>query len=89
MYFTAKSRCKSYITSLKAVIACKSLILLELIEFCILFFMIKYGTDNIGTEIAATCQNKGKFQKSVFVCVCVGGGGGGVGGRGRCYTFNL
>ena len=86
IHYYPNRRYKSDITSLKAVIVGKCLSsagLDILIEFCILYFMIKYSkfTLNIGSGnfTDTFCQNTNKFKKSVCVCVCVGGGGGGGG----------
>ena len=71
IHYYPNRRYKSDITSLKAVIVGKCLSsagLDILIEFCILYFMIKYSkfTLNIGSGnfTDTFCQNTNKFQKS-------------------------
>ena len=68
IHYYPNRRHKSYVTSLKAAIVGKSLISAELdiIEFWISFFMIKYSkfTYTIGTGnfTDPSCQNTDKFQ---------------------------
>ena len=76
IHYYPNRRHKSYVTSLKAAIVGKSLISAELdiIEFWISFFMIKYSkfTDNIGTGnfTDPSCQNTDKFQNRAGAGSC-------------------